>query len=331
MIKRFLFVNILITGAFGNLGLSTIKELVRLNHQITCFDLPNRRNKRAFRKLSRKHKLSVVWGNISDTASIALAIKNQDCIIHLVAILPPLSDKLPDYAYKINVLGTNNIIEEVKKQNLSPRIIYASSVTVYGPKSPDSPVITLDTPINPTDVYSKTKVEAEELLVKSCLPWIILRLTAVPALDLMSNMKLDPIFSIPLQQKLEFLHTFDAGVALARSVDITQVNRFYLIGGGKQNQFKNKEFLSMYFKVLGLGNFPTKISKTPITNNDWYYTLWMDSTEAQELLKYLKHTYEDFLSEFKKANRFIVSIITLLRPLVKQILIMKSPYSKTKS
>lgn len=323
--------NILITGAFGNLGLSTIKELVRLNHQITCFDLPNRRNKRAFRKLSRKHKLSVVWGNISDTASIALAIKNQDCIIHLVAILPPLSDKLPDYAYKINVLGTNNIIEEVKKQNLSPRIIYASSVTVYGPKSPDSPVITLDTPINPTDVYSKTKVEAEELLVKSCLPWIILRLTAVPALDLMSNMKLDPIFSIPLQQKLEFLHTFDAGVALARSVDITQVNRFYLIGGGKQNQFKNKEFLSMYFKVLGLGNFPTKISKTPITNNDWYYTHWMDSTEAQELLKYLKHTYEDFLSEFKKANRFIVSIITLLRPLVKQILIMKSPYSKTKS
>lgn len=329
--KRFLFVNVLITGAFGNLGLSTIKSLVNSNHQITCFDLPNRRNKKVFRKLSKKHKLSVIWGNISNTADIALAVKNQDCIIHLVAILPPLSDKLPDYAYKINVLGTNNIIEEVKKQNLSPRIIYASSVTVYGPKSPDSPVITLDTPINPTDVYSKTKVEAEELLVKSCLPWIILRLTAVPALDLMSNMKLDPIFSIPLQQKLEFLHTFDAGVALARSVDITQVNRFYLIGGGKQNQFKNKEFLSMYFKVLGLGNFPTKISKTPITNNDWYYTHWMDSTEAQELLKYLKHTYEDFLSEFKKANRFIVSIITLLRPLVKQILIMKSPYSKTQS
>lgn len=329
--KRFLFVNVLITGAFGNLGLSTIKSLVNSNHQITCFDLPNRRNKKVFRKLSKKHKLSVIWGNISNTADIALAVKNQDCIIHLVAILPPLSDKLPDYAYKINVLGTNNIIEEVKKQNLSPRIIYASSVTVYGPKSPDSPVITLDTPINPTDVYSKTKVEAEELLVKSCLPWIILRLTAVPALDLMSNMKLDPIFSIPLQQKLEFLHTFDAGVAIAMSVDITQVNRFFLVGGGKQNQFKNREFLSMYFKVLGLGKFPTKISKTPITNDDWYYTHWMDSTETQELLKYLKHTYEDFLSEFKKANRFIVSMITLLRPLVKRILIMKSPYSKTQS
>ena len=323
--------NILITGAFGNLGLSTIKSLVNSNHQITCFDLPNRRNKRIYRKLSRKYNISVIWGNILDKAIIALAIQNQDCIIHLVAITPPLSERLPDYAFKINVQGTRNIIEEVKKQNLSPRIIYVSSVTVYGPKHPDSPLLTIETPVNPTDVYSKTKVEVEELLEKSSLPWIILRLTAVPALDLMSNMKLDSIFSIPLQQKLEFLHTIDAGVAIARSVDITQVNRFFLVGGGKQNQFKNKEFLSMYFKVLGLGKFPNRISKTPITNDDWYYTHWMDSTEAQELLKYLKHTFEDFLKEFKKTNRFIVFIITLLSPLIKRILIMKSPYSKSLS
>ncbi|MCE7746801.1 MAG: NAD(P)-dependent oxidoreductase [Candidatus Heimdallarchaeota archaeon] len=320
--------NILITGAFGNLGLSTIKALVRLNHQITCFDLPNRRNKNIFRKLSKKHKLSVIWGNISDTADIALAVKNQDCIIHLVAITPPLSERLPDYAFKVNVQGTRNIIEEVKKQKLSPRIIYASSVTVYGPKHPDSPLITLETPVNPTDVYSKTKVEVEKVIEASSLPWIILRLTAVPALDLKSNIKLEPLYSIPLEQKIEFLHTYDAGLAIARSVDITLVNRYFIIGGGKANQFRNKEFLSKYFKILGLGKLPENIFKTAISDEDWYYTCWMDTTESQKILNYQKHTYEEFLEEFSRRFGILKYILILLRPLIRFIIKKKSPYRR---
>lgn len=328
MIKGFVFVNILITGAFGNLGLSTIKALVRLNHRITCFDLPNRRNKKVFRKLSRKNKFSVIWGNISDTASIAKAVKNQDCIIHLVAITPPLSERLPDYAFKVNVQGTNNLIEEVKKQKLSPRIIYVSSVTVYGHKHPDSPLLTLETPVNPIDVYSKTKVEVEKAIEDSSLPWIILRLTAVPALDLRSNIKLEPIYSIPLEQKIEFLHTYDAGLAIARSVDITLVNRYFMVGGGKNNQFRNKEFLNQYFKVIGLGKFPENISKIAQSDDEWYYTHWMDTAESQSILNYQKHSFEDFLNEFKSGKRILIFFITLFRPLIKTVIKKYSPYFK---
>jgi len=321
-------VNVLITGAFGNLGVSTLKELFSSNHTITCFDLPNRRNKRVYRKLSKKHKLSIIWGNILDTASIALAVKNQDCIIHLVAITPPLSERLPDYAFKVNIQGTRNIIEEVKRQKLSPRIIYASSVTVYGPKHPDSPQITLDTPINPTDVYSKTKVEVEKVIEDSSLPWIILRLTAVPALDLKSNIKLEPLYSIPLEQKIEFLHTYDAGLAIARSVDITIGNRYFIVGGGKVNQFRNKEFLSKYFKILGLGKLPKNIFKTAISDEDWYYTNWMDTTESQKILNYQKHTYEEFLEDFSIKFGFLKYILILLRPLIRFIIKKKSPYRR---
>jgi len=326
--KRFLFVNVLITGAFGNLGLSTIKSLVNSDHQITCFDLPNRRNKRIFRKLSRKYTISVIWGNILDKASIALAIHNQDCIIHLVAITPPLSERLPDFAFKINVQGTRNIVEEVKKQNLTPRIIYVSSVTVYGPKHPDSPKITLDTPVNPTDIYSKTKVEVEKVIEASGLSWIILRLTAVPALDLRSNIRMEPIYSIPLEQKIEFLHTYDAGLAIAQSVDIALVNRYFLIGGGKDNQFRNKEFLSKYFKILGLGKLPENISKVALSDDDWYYTHWMDTAESQGLLNYQKHSFEDFLNEFKNGKRILIFLITLFRPFIKILIKKNSPYSK---
>ena len=73
--------NILITGAFGNLGMSTIRTLVNTNHQITCFDLPTKRNKKIYREISKMHKISVIWGNVLDKTSIFLAIKNQDCML----------------------------------------------------------------------------------------------------------------------------------------------------------------------------------------------------------------------------------------------------------
>jgi nucleoside-diphosphate-sugar epimerase len=319
-------VKILITGAFGNLGISTIESLSKTNHQITCFDLPTKRNKKIFKKLTKKHSLSVVWGDISDKTSIFLAVKNIDCIIHLVAITPPLSERLPTYANKINVQGTKNLVDVLKNQNLSPRIIYVSSVTVYGPKQPKAPVLTLNTPLNPSDVYSRTKVEVEQILENSGLPWVILRLTAVPSLKLKDNIKLEPIFSIPLEQKIEFLHVYDAGLAIANSVDITLVNRYFLVGGGKKNQFNNKEFLGRYFKILGLGKIPSNSFNKPVKEDDWYYTHWMDTSESQEVLDYQKHDFDEFLEEFSSKFGILKYFMIVLRPIIKVILKKKSPY-----
>ncbi len=320
--------NILITGAFGNLGLSTIKSLVNTNHQITCFDLPTKQNKKTYRKLSKEHDISVVWGNILDKTSIFLATKDKDCIIHLVAITPPLSERLQEFAYKINVQGTKNLVDVLKKQDLSPRIIYVSSVTVYGPRHPESSLLTVNTPVNPSDVYSKTKVEVEEILGNSNFSWVILRLTAVPDLKLSGNIKLEPIYSIPLMQKIEFLHTYDAGTAIANSVDITLVNKIFLVGGGKNNQFTNKEFLGRYFRILGLGKLPLKIFKLPKSESDWYYTHWMDTEESQNILKYQNHSYDDFLEKFSMNFGVLRYIMIVLRPLIKMIIKKKSPYRK---
>ena len=232
------------------------------------------------------------------------------------------------YAHKINVQGTKNLIEVLKKQNVSPRIIYVSSVTVYGPRTPDSSVLTVLTPVNPSDVYSRTKIEVEELIENSGLPWVILRLTAVPSLNLKDNIKLEPIFSMPLDQKIEFLHTYDAGIAIANSVDITLVNKYFLIGGGKSNQFNNKEFLSRYFKLIGLGKLPINSFKKPKSEDDWYYTHWMETAESQKILDYQKHTFEDFLNEFKNGKKILIFFITLFRPFIKILIKRKSPYTK---
>jgi len=38
--------NVLLTGAFGNVGLSTLEELLRQGHQVRCFDLKTRANEK---------------------------------------------------------------------------------------------------------------------------------------------------------------------------------------------------------------------------------------------------------------------------------------------
>ena len=81
--------NILITGAFGNIGRSTLRALAGRGHLVRCFDLPSRTNQR----LAAKHAVGceVVWGDIRQFEDVQRAVHNQDLVLHLAAIIPELS------------------------------------------------------------------------------------------------------------------------------------------------------------------------------------------------------------------------------------------------
>ena len=40
--------NVLLTGSFGNIGRSTLGELVGAGHRVRCFDLPTRSNLKGY-------------------------------------------------------------------------------------------------------------------------------------------------------------------------------------------------------------------------------------------------------------------------------------------
>jgi len=318
---------VLITGAFGNLGISTIKALLETDHDITLFDLPNSRNKKLLRRLSKRRELSVIWGDLLDKSKVTQAVINQDCIIHLVGLTPPLTEQIPRFAYQVNVQGTKNIVEPLLKLEKPPKIIYPSSVSIYSPTSPNSPLLKPEDSVKPTDVYTRTKCEVEQILQESKLPWLIFRTTAVPGLDLKSNNRIELMYEIPLDQKVEFLHTYDAGLALANAVDLGIEKKILLLGGGKECQMINRDFLGKYFRFLGLGKLLKEIFKKPKVDTDWYYTHWMDTSESQNLLDYQKHSFEDFLEDFKKGKKVLIFFMTLFRPLIKLMIKKNSPYS----
>ena len=317
----------LVTGAFGNLGQSTMEILLASDHEITVLEVSNRTTKRIAKKLCKIKHFDIIWGSILDVSSVEEAVRNQECIIHFAGITPPLTEKNPKLAYDINVLGTQNILNAVMKSKGSPKIIYPSSVSIYGPLPPKADPITLELSINPIDNYTKTKAEAEKKIKESGLKWTILRITAVPSLSVLQN-QLRLLYDVPLEQKLEFAHTRDIGKAIVNSITAATENKILLLGGGEKNRLVNRAFLRGFFTVLGIRSLPDEVFKVPKTDEDWYYTGWMDSRETQKLLNYQSLTYDDYLGEIKQNTRILRFFILLFRPLVKLILIRYSPYYK---
>lgn len=89
--------------------------------------------------------------------------QDVDVVVHLAFIVSEIKDK--KLIYDINVNGTKNVLECVKKNNVK-KLIVASSVSAYG-SHPDNPkIITEDTPLrgNKNSYYSYTKVLMERLL-----------------------------------------------------------------------------------------------------------------------------------------------------------------------
>ncbi|MCG3221217.1 MAG: NAD(P)-dependent oxidoreductase, partial [Candidatus Heimdallarchaeota archaeon] len=295
--------NVLLTGAFGNLGQSTLRNLAKAKHCVTCFDLLTNKNLKLAKRLLKEYDFKTIFGDILDTNLIAEALEGQDCIIHLAGITPPLSEKKPELAYRINIEGTKNILNEAKKQKKLPKIIFPSSISIYGPQTPDLSPRTAEHPINPSDVYTKTKAEVEKIIQESGLPWTIFRTTAVPSLSLREN-EMSLLYEMPMEQKIEFAHTYDIGLALANAVSAQTEGKIMMLGGGVKCQYINREFLTKYFQALGIGMLPEAVFREPKTKDGWYYTNWLDTDESQKLLDYQHHTFDDFLEEVQDKVRY---------------------------
>ena len=134
------------------------------------------------------------------------------------------------------------------------------------------------------------------------------------------------LYNIPMEQKIEFVHLYDVGQALANAVDAQTEGKILMIGGGKDCQFINRIFISKYLKTLGIGMLPEAVFRIPKRESEWYYINWLETEESQNLLNYQKHTLEDYLREIRKNLVFTRIVIRLFRYFIRKILIKRSPY-----
>lgn len=124
----------LVTGALGCIGAWTVKNLVEEGVEIYTLDL-TKNIKRLQLILPEKkiREINFLQGDVSKMEDVnrVFDAARPTHIIHLAALQLPFCRANPSLGAAVNVVGTVNIFEAVKKSE-NPPVIYASSTAVYG-------------------------------------------------------------------------------------------------------------------------------------------------------------------------------------------------------
>ena len=306
---------VLVTGAFGNIGSSAVAQLRDQGHQVRCFDVPSKVNLRRARGAT-----NVVWADIRDSGAVQRAVRDQDVVVHLAYVIPPHVDENPETAREINVGGTTAVLDAVARNG--SRILFASTLDVYGPTQHLEPPRRADDPVVATDAHSTHKIRCEELVRKSPRPWAVYRFADVPPPQ---ARRPHPImFEIPLDNRIELVHREDAGLAVANGLEADIWGRTWLIGGGPGCQVRYRDLLYRSMAPYGLGELPESAFST-----EPYCTDWLDTEESQRVLRFQRHTFDEIMADVVACSRPALPtrlVLPLVRPLARRSILKLSPH-----
>ena len=153
---------ILITGGCGFIGSHLTEHLAQRGFEVTVFDRYNSNNDWGWLENSIfKKDFNVILGDIRDYDSVKNAVKGNNVVLHLAALIGIPYSYISPLAYiKTNVEGTYNVLQSAKELEISKTVITSTS-EVYG--SAIYTPINEDHPLQPQSPYSASKIGADNL------------------------------------------------------------------------------------------------------------------------------------------------------------------------
>ncbi len=289
---------------------------------MVAFDVPSRHNRRVARRFAGR--VETVWGDIRSAEDVAACVERCDAIVHNAGILAPASERHPELAHAVNVVGTRHLIDAMQKQSDPPVIVFSSSLSVCGPRKPGGPPLTASDPAIPTDHYTSHKADCERRLQASDLPFVIFRIgvsvgpNATPR-DVSPDV-LRLLFSIDPDTRLEWVHPEDVALAQVRAINTPAAfGKILMIGGGEGCQLTFRELYGAMFDATGVGLFPREAyAKGP------YYCDWLDTSESQALLRYQQTSFDDFIGELAHASRRSRPWVRTFAPMIRRLMLRYS-------
>ena len=143
--------NVLVTGITGFVGYRLGQELHKRGYNVVGI----------VRDVHKNQKLDfadIVYGNIIKTDLVQRTVVDYDIdtIFHLAAqSIVSRAEKNPVETFKINAIGTVNVLEVCRKFNI--KCLFTSTDKVYGPTIK----ATEQSPLIPTNVYATSKIAAD--------------------------------------------------------------------------------------------------------------------------------------------------------------------------
>ncbi|TRO47900.1 NAD-dependent epimerase/dehydratase family protein [Candidatus Bathyarchaeota archaeon] len=152
---------ILITGGAGFIGSHLAEDLVKSGYSVKIIDDFSTGNVNNILGLFNYKNFKMIRGSITDKELLTKAVSNVDAIFHLAAqIHVDRSIIEPSYTFKVNTLGTLNILDAALENDVEP-VVYASTSEVYG--SAKYVPMDEDHPLNPASPYAASKAAADRL------------------------------------------------------------------------------------------------------------------------------------------------------------------------
>src|SRR3989449_134920 len=150
----------LVTGGAGFIGSHVVERLLAEGHRVRVLDnfSTGSRSNLAFARGHRR--LEVIRGDLASLKTVERAVRGATAIFHQAAMRSvPRSVADPLGAHASNVTGTLHLLVAAARQKRQPRLVYASSSSVYGER-PDLPKRE-EQPVAPISPYAATKVAGE--------------------------------------------------------------------------------------------------------------------------------------------------------------------------
>src|SRR6202045_3750525 len=108
-------------------------------------------------------RVPLVTGDIADRATVARLISpGTDAVFHLAAVVSGQAEADTDLGYRVNLDGTRAVLDACRALSTAPRLVFASSLAVYGGVLP--PSVGDDTALTPQTSYGSQKAIGEFLV-----------------------------------------------------------------------------------------------------------------------------------------------------------------------
>ena len=160
-----------VTGAAGFVGSHLTDLLLDRGREVFGWVLDHRDIGNLEAALAGGHgpRLHLVEGNLSDEIGLAGAVRDirPDEVYHLAAQPSVrLSTEDPAATFQINVLGTQALLEAVRRTACRPRILYVGSAEAYGESARGAATLTEACPLLPLTPYGSSKAAAEQMALR---------------------------------------------------------------------------------------------------------------------------------------------------------------------
>ncbi|MFE6254751.1 NAD-dependent epimerase/dehydratase family protein [Agromyces sp. NPDC057865] len=296
---------VLLTGATGNWGRATLRELRERGDRIHVIALvmPTDRDREAIAEFADMENLEVVWGDLTDAATVIACVQRVDIVLHVGAVVSPLADEQPELAHRVNVGSMRNLIEAVRAlpAPASVAVVGIGSVAQTGSRNPPHHWGRVGDPVRVSrfDEYGQSKVTAERLLVDSGLPkWVQRRQTGILHPGMLEIR--DPIMThSPFGAVMEWVSAEDSARLLANlcepDVPDTVWGGIYNIGGGDGWRLTNWELQTAIGHAMGVRDIRRWYDRNWFATGNFHGQWYTDSDRLEQVVPFRQDSFEAVL------------------------------------